>query len=141
MDGKLLARFITIRNGDKQYIESVTYGNEQVIQARFADANFFISQDLQHKLEEYLPRLKTLTFHLKLGSMQDKTRRIVSITRNLLDPLDLSQDEKKTALRAAELCKADLVTHMVTEMTALQGSMGRYYALKVRGKPGGGTGD
>jgi len=129
-DGSLLPRFITIRNGDPQFIESVTYGNEQVIQARFADANFFISQDLNHKLEDFLPRLKTLTFHLKLGSMLDKTRRISTIVGKLSDALQLSEVEKQTAFRAAELCKADLVTHMVTEMTILQGSMGRYYALK-----------
>jgi glycyl-tRNA synthetase len=129
-DGSLLPKFITIRNGDKQFIESVTFGNEQVIQARFADANFFISQDIQYKLEDFLPRLKTLTFHLKLGSMLDKTRRISAIIERLSDLLKLSGSEKETALRAAELCKADLVTHMVTEMTPLQGIMGRYYALK-----------
>jgi glycyl-tRNA synthetase len=129
-NGELLARFITIRNGDRQHLDSVTFGNEQVVQARFADANFFISQDLQHKLEDLLPRLKTLTFHLKLGSMLDKTRRIQQITKNLAEPLQLSGDEKQTALRAAELCKTDLVSHMVTEMTSLQGIMGRYYALK-----------
>ena len=129
-DGSLLPRFITIRNGDQQFIESVTNGNEQVIQARFADANFFISQDLQHKLEDFLPLLKTLTFHIKLGSMLDKTRRIGAIVEKLSDLLQLASEEKQTALRAAELCKADLVTHMVTEMTPLQGIMGRYYALK-----------
>jgi glycyl-tRNA synthetase len=129
-DGKLMARFITVRNGNHEHLDSVTYGNEQVIQARFADANFFISQDIQHKLEEYLPRLKTLTFHLKLGSMLDKTHRIEGITKKLLDAMKLDHIDEKTTMRAAMLCKADLVTHMVTEMTALQGIMGRYYAIR-----------
>ena len=128
--GDLMARFIAIRNGDHQHSDLVIHGNEQVIRARFADANFFISQDLQHKLEDYLPRLKTLTFHLKLGSMLDKTKRIVNITGKLLEEMQITGDEKVTAMRAAELCKADLATHMVTEMTALQGTMGRYYAIQ-----------
>jgi len=41
----------------------------------------------------------------------------------------MTKEEKATALRAATLCKADLVSHMVVEMTSLQGIMGRYYAL------------
>ena len=128
--GNLMARFITIRNGDRQHSDLVMHGNEQVIRARFADANFFIGQDLQHKLEDYLPRLKTLTFHLKLGSMLDKTKRIVNITGKLIEELQMTGDEKETTMRAAELCKADLATHMVTEMTSLQGTMGRYYAIQ-----------
>lgn len=129
-DGKLMPRFITIRNGNHEHMDSVTFGNEQVIQARFADANFFISQDIQHKLEEYVPRLSTLTFHLKLGSMLEKTQRIENITRKLLSALNLDYIDEKTTMRAAMLCKADLVTHMVTEMTSLQGVMGHYYAIR-----------
>ena len=127
---ELLPHFITIRNGDNQYIDSVKFGNEQVIQARFADANFFISEDLKCKLEEYLPKLKTLTFHLKLGSMFDKTERIRIISKQLAVLLSMSELETRGIDRAAQLCKADLVTSMVIEMTALQGIMGRYYALK-----------
>lgn len=128
--GNLMARFIAIRNGDHQQSDLVRHGNEQVIRARFADANFFISQDLHQKLEDYLPRLKTLTFHLKLGSMLEKTKRIVKITGKLIEELQITGDERETAMRAAELCKADLATHMVTEMTSLQGTMGRYYAIQ-----------
>jgi len=128
--GELQPNFICIRNGDEKFLDSVTLGNEQVIQARFADAKFFIQQDLQHKIEEFLPRLKTLTFHLKLGSMLDKSMRIRQIVKHLVEILELTTEESKTALRAAELCKADLVSHMVVEMTSLQGVMGHYYALQ-----------
>jgi len=107
----------------------VTDGNEQVIRARFTDANFFIKEDLQHKLEDLLGRLGTLTFQYKLGSMLDKSRRVNALVEPLADALMLTTQEKVTALRAATLCKADLVSHMVVEMTSLQGIMGRYYAL------------
>ena len=126
---KLLPYFITIRNGDGQFEDVVIDGNEQVIRARFADAAFFIKEDLQHPLADYLPRLGTLTFQKKLGSMLDKSQRIHRLVEALLPFFKLSADETQATLRAADLCKADLVTHMVIEMTALQGVMGRYYAL------------
>ena len=127
-EGKLLPYFIVIRNGDGHGIEEVRDGNEQVISARFADASFFIQEDLQHKLADSLDRLGTLTFQFKLGSMLDKTKRIEALVEKLSAKIGLSESEKATALRAAHLCKADLVTHMVIEMTSLQGVMGRYYA-------------
>jgi len=128
-DGKLMPYFITIRNGDSQGMDVVTDGNEQVVRARFADANFFIQEDLKHSLEDLLGRLGTLTFQHKLGSMLDKSRRIEAVTAPLADELKLTDSEKEAALRAAKLCKADLVSHMVVEMTSLQGVMGRYYAV------------
>lgn len=128
-DGKLLPYFVAVRNGDHNGVETVADGNEQVIRARFADAAFFIDEDLNSKLEEALPRLGTLTFQFKLGSMLDKSKRIEAMIPALGDNFKLGDAEKKTAERAAKLCKADLVTHMVVEMTSLQGIMGRYYAL------------
>lgn len=129
-DGSLLPYFVGVRNGDGQHLDTVADGNEQVIIARFTDADFFIKQDLQHKLEDFLPRLATLTFQVKLGSMLDKSRRIERLVNELAEPLLLEGKEKETALRAAMLCKADLVTKMVVEMTSLQGIMGQFYALK-----------
>ena len=128
-DGALLPYFIAVRNGDHQYLDVVTDGNEQVIRARFADAAFFINEDLKHKLEEYLPRLGTLTFQAKLGTMLDKTRRIEALVQKLIPLVGLSSEDAAYACRAAHLCKADLVTKMVTEMTALQGIIGQHYAL------------
>ncbi len=125
----LLPYFIAVRNGDSQGLDVVTDGNEQVIRARFSDAQFFIKEDLKHKLEDLLGRLGTLTFQYKLGSMLDKSRRVTALVEPLADELGLTADEKSTTLRAAVLSKADLVSHMVVEMTSLQGVMGRYYAL------------
>jgi len=129
-ESSLLPYFIIVRNGDGQYKDVVADGNAQVIRARFADAAFFIEEDLQKKLADFLPRLDTLTFQIKLGSMLAKTRRIETLSNKLCDQLAISAREKETTLRAASLCKADLVTHMVVEMTSLQGMIGKYYALK-----------
>jgi glycyl-tRNA synthetase len=131
--GQLMPHFITIRNGGKEHLEIVAHGNEEVIQARFSDAAFFINEDNKHSLDDFVAREDTLTFHPKLGSMLDKTKRIVQLTEVLGGDLKLDQAEMKIALEAAQLCKADLVTKMVIEMTSLQGTIGKYYALQ-RGK-------
>ncbi|MHB8135159.1 MAG: glycine--tRNA ligase subunit beta [Anaerolineaceae bacterium] len=124
----LVNHFIGVRNGDNQYIDTVADGNGQVIRARFADARFFIREDLKLKLEEYRPLLSTLTFQYKLGSMLDKNDRIERIVQDLLPEFMVTGEEAEVAKRAAHLCKADLMTQMVVEMTSLQGEMGKYYA-------------
>jgi glycyl-tRNA synthetase len=128
-DNKLLPYFITVANGSLEHKDVIAWGNEAVVRARFADAAYFIRQDRQIPLEGYLPRLDTLTFQKDLGSMLDKTKRITALAAGLADQLKLDGEEKNIAVRAAELCKADLVTQMVVEMTSLQGVLGRYYAL------------
>jgi glycyl-tRNA synthetase len=134
VDGDLLPYFIAVANRDlsqlEQDLELIVEGNQHVIRARFSDAAFFVKDDLKRSLEEHLPRLKTLIFQVKLGSMYDKSRRVQALTEQLAPRLGLSPQETGTAIRAAELCKADLATKMVVEMTSLQGSMGRYYALR-----------
>jgi glycyl-tRNA synthetase len=131
----LLPRFIAVRNGDGEHLDKVAHGNEQVIQARFADAKFFMDEDLQYTIEDFLPRLKTLVFHLKLGSMLEKSERVQTLVEAFSKPLGLSEKEANTARRAAQLCKADLVSSMVVEMTSLQGVMGRIYALRSGEEP------
>ena len=124
-DGELLPYFIAVRNGGLTGMDLVVEGNQHVIRARFADAAFFVRDDLKHSLADFLPRLGTLTFQVKLGSMLDKTRRITALVESLAPMLGLAPDLAAVAKRAAELCKADLATRMVVEMTSLQGVMGR----------------
>ncbi|HUF39250.1 MAG TPA: glycine--tRNA ligase subunit beta [Anaerolineales bacterium] len=126
----LRSDFITVRNGGSGGAEDVIAGNEHVLQARFADAAFFVHNDLKKPLEGFLPRLDTLTFQAQLGSMLDKTHRIEEIVVALAPRVGLTPDEEQHARRAARLCKADLATSMVVEMTSLQGVLGRYYALQ-----------
>jgi len=135
IQGKLMAHFITIRNGGSQHLEVVAHGNEEVIEARFADAAFFMREDNKHTIDDFIPRLDTLIFHPRLGSMLDKTGRIVKLTERLSKQLKLTPQDQAAALEAARFCKADLVTKMVVEMTALQGVIGRYYALKSGKNP------
>ena len=130
-NGKLMAHFIAIRNGDDLHIDTVREGNEHVLGARFADANFFVREDLKHKLDDFRPTLSRLIFQKQLGSMLDKSERMVKLSDDLAQMLKLNETQRAQVQRAAFLAKADLVTQMVTEMTSLQGIIGREYAVRA----------
>ena len=125
---ELLPYFIAVRNGDEKHLDVVIAGNEQVLKARFADAEFFYGSDVKRKLADFLPQLDKLTFQAELGSMLDKVHRLEKLTPVMAGMLSLSQDETAVASRAAALCKADLASSLVIEMTSLQGIMGGHYA-------------
>ena len=131
-DGSLLPAFITVRNGGKAHLDVVAHGNERVLRARLADAQFFFDEDRRKSLAEHREKLKTVVFQRGLGSMYEKTERLMALTTAIVEEM-AAGDTDDTALadarRAAELSKADLVTGMVTEFTELQGIMGREYAL------------
>jgi glycyl-tRNA synthetase len=134
--GQLMPYFIGVRNGGEEHLDTVIDGNEQVILARFDDAAFFVQKDRQKPLEEFVKELDTLTFQVALGSFFEKTERIKELVKSLGARLNLSEEEMEITQRAAQLCKADLATNMVVEMTSLQGIMGRYYALQSGENPG-----
>ncbi|MFW6135228.1 MAG: glycine--tRNA ligase subunit beta [Chloroflexota bacterium] len=134
-EGEMLPYFVAVRNGGDEYLDIVRHGNEEVIRARFADAEYFYEEDTKQPLEDFLPRLDTLTFQEQLGSVLDKTRRLETLVPELAPMVDLSPEETELAVRTAHLCKADLATQMVVEHTSLQGVMGREYALKSGERP------
>jgi len=124
-DGALLPHFIAIANIDSRQPEVVASGNERVIRPRFADAGFFFAQDQKQGLDAMRFRLDSVVFQKKLGSLGDKTNRIIRLAKYIASHLDANQDLVR---RAADLCKADLMSDMVAEFPKLQGVMGRYYA-------------
>ncbi|MBR1646487.1 MAG: glycine--tRNA ligase subunit beta [Selenomonadaceae bacterium] len=133
-DGKLMPLFITIRNGGKDFIDIVQHGNERVLKARLEDAQFFFNEDRKKSLEAHRDKLKTVVFQEGLGSVYEKTERLIKLVEKISDILGVTADERANSIRAAKLSKADLVTGMVTEFTELQGVMGREYA-KLDGEP------
>jgi glycyl-tRNA synthetase beta chain len=128
-NGKLLPHFISIRNGGEDHLDTVREGNERVLTARFADARFFYSQDQETKLDDMAAQLGRLVFQEKLGTIAQKRERLVALVGSLADSLRMDSQAKERAIRAASLCKADLVSRMVIELPSLQGVMGREYAL------------
>ncbi len=125
----MLPHFITVANGEPRDPAVVRAGNEGVIRARYSDAAFFVEHDRRQPLAEFTPKLATLTFQEQLGSMLDKVQRLEKLAPWLAEQLGLSAADQATVARAAALCKSDLATSMVIEMTSLQGIMGREYAL------------
>ncbi|HTL63949.1 MAG TPA: glycine--tRNA ligase subunit beta [Pseudolabrys sp.] len=123
---KLVNKFILVANEEaSDGGKSIVAGNERVIRARLSDAKFFYETDLKRRLEDRLPKFEQIVFHEKLGTQAERITRIVALAGKLA-PL-VSADVAKTE-RAAQLCKADLLTDVVGEFPELQGLMGRYYA-------------
>ncbi len=127
-DGRLMPLFLTVRNGGAEYLATVQHGNERVLRARLADAQFFFDEDRKKSLEEHMEKLKTVVFQEGLGTVYEKSLRLEKLAAKIAGAIGASEAEKKAAERAARLSKADLVTGMVTEFTELQGVMGKEYA-------------
>ena len=106
---------------------TIISGNEKVVRARLSDAKFFWETDLKVKLEDRLEKLKSITFHAKLGTQHQRVERLMALAKELAP---LVKADVNKAERAALLCKADLVSEMVGEFPEVQGLMGRYYATR-----------
>ena len=127
-DGRMLPKFITLRNGTSDYLDIVKEGNEKVLRARLADAEFFYNEDRKTSLADKVHRLKNVVYQERLGSVFAKCERLQNLVAFLVDRLGGDAGLREDARRAAYLSKADLVTNMVIEFPELQGIMGRYYA-------------
>ncbi len=130
--GNLLPHFVAISNMRAKDMEVIRRGNERVLRARLNDAEFFYRDDRKIPLAERVPQLKHIIFQEKLGTILDKVQRVRRLSGLIAERVDPAC--RATAERAAELCKADLVTTVVKEFPNLQGIMGREYA-RLSGEP------
>jgi glycyl-tRNA synthetase beta chain len=127
--GKLVAHFIAVANNQVKDMTLIREGNERVLAARLADAKFFFDEDRKVKLQARVKKLAGVTFHQKLGTMaqkQQRVRKLAGFIASSLRPQDPKL--KEGCERAADLCKADLLTGVVGEFPELQGVMGGEYA-------------
>jgi glycyl-tRNA synthetase beta chain len=126
--GQLLPAFVALRNGGTRGLRTVREGNEWVLRARLADAQFFFNEDRKAPLVARVPALADLIVHEKLGTMKAKTDRLVQLAPHVGRLLGLGEEKTRQLQQAALLSKADLVTQMVRELPELQGVMGGLYA-------------
>ncbi len=127
--GKLVPHFIAVTNNRAKDMGLIREGNERVLAARLADAKFFFDEDRKVKLEDRVAKLAGVTFHRKLGTMEQKQQRVRKLAGFIASSVRPQDDELKQACeRAAGLCKADLLTGVVGEFPELQGVMGGEYA-------------
>jgi glycyl-tRNA synthetase beta chain len=125
-DGALLPAYLNVVNTAEDP-GTIAKGNDRVLRARLADARFFVEEDLKAPLADRLPKLDSVVFQSKLGTVGAKVRRIASNARTLAERVGADPDASEAA---AQICKADLETLIVYEFPELQGEMGRWYALR-----------
>ena len=123
--GDLLPRFVGVRNGGGRDLDVVVQGNERVLAARFADARFFYDEDRKQPLHSRVERLDTISFAEGLGTLADKSRRLSVLAATLARTVGV---DAAVVERAAGLCKADRLTHLVAELPELEGTLGGHYA-------------
>ena len=124
-DGKLINKFITMTNYIGDEFKNIKAGNVRVIKAILDDAVFFFKEDTKKPLVDYVEALKGVTFQKGMGTMFDKTQRLIKLSNAIAGDLNVpTKDVERTAL----LCKADLTTNLVFEFTELQGFIGADYA-------------
>lgn len=129
--GDLAPAFLLVAEGEappnSQRRANIVAGNERVLRARLADAQFFWEQDLKTALSARREALSDIVFHAKLGRLDQRVSRIETLAHGIAEAC--GDADPDLVRQAAGLAKADLVTGMVGEFPELQGLMGRYYAL------------
>ena len=116
---------------EKKFQKDIVKDNEKVLEARFADAAFYWENDLKIKLESRKQLLSDIQFHKKLGTFDDKTKRMEFFALNLATQLNF-QFNTNHLIQAVKLSKLDLTTGLVREFPELQGIIGGYIAEKEK---------
>lgn len=133
-ENNLMPNFIAVNNTLVRDMSLVTKGHERVLRARLKDAQFFYRSDVEKPFEDLVEKLKGVLFQAGLGTVYDKVMRVQKLAGYLAEAANFDSDFKQKVLRAAYLCKADLVSQVVVEFPKLQGVMGRVYA-SAAGEP------
>ncbi|MEW6200387.1 MAG: glycine--tRNA ligase subunit beta [bacterium] len=126
--GKFISSFLVVMNMPLEDSREVIAAYEKVLVARLKDAMFFYEEDIQIPLHQRVEQLKRVVFQKVLGTLYDKTLRLISLSETIAKALKVSEMELAALRRAASLCKADLTTSLVFEFPEAQGTAGRYYA-------------
>ncbi|MGL4818897.1 MAG: glycine--tRNA ligase subunit beta [Bacilli bacterium] len=127
-NGKLVNAFVAVRNGDEAHIENVIRGNQKVLGARLADAEFFYAEDQKRTIDAYNAKLERIVYHEEIGTLDARVKRIEALSSHIASLVDADAQTAKVIERASAICKFDLVTNMVGEFPELQGLMGADYA-------------
>ena len=129
--GTLLPQCIAILEGSPSRPAQVRKVIERILNARLADSLMFWREDRERSLEMMKQDLGSVTFHEKLGSMNDKMLRLSGLCGTLADAWRLTSQEAGALRLACEYSKADLVSAMVKEFPTLQGIVGKHYAKEA----------
>ncbi len=128
-NGELVNHFVAVNNNRAKNMKIITKGHEKVTKARLEDAKFYYERDLKRELEEFLEELKSMVYHIKIGTLWDKTERLIKLGEFLNEKLELCP-EREVLKEALRFAKVDLPSELVGEFPSLQGEMARIYLLK-----------
>jgi len=131
-DGNLMPYFIAVNNTRTKDLSLVAKGHERVLRARLADAQFFYKSDVKVLFDPWNERLQGVLFQAALGTMAEKIQRVKKIGAHVAALVSTDSAFHERVVRAASLCKADLVSQAVVEFPKLQGVMGRVYATYAK---------
>jgi len=127
-EDELLPHYLAVVNTANRP-DLIARGMDRVMRARLADARFFWDEDAKISLAARLEKLDAVVFHHRLGTLRQKVERITRLGERIANAVAIDEAGRACVLRAAQLCKCDLVTLMVGEFPELQGHMGYSYAL------------
>ena len=131
--GKLINYFIAVNNNFPKNLEILKRGHERVTKARLEDAKFYFEKDLKESLEKMVERLKGIVYHIKCGTLWDKTQRLIELGIYLAQKINSHIDLEKVK-KVCFYAKADHASEVVKEFTSLQGIIGSIYASYFGGK-------
>uniref|UniRef100_A0A7V4JPG1 Glycine--tRNA ligase beta subunit n=1 Tax=Thermodesulfobacterium geofontis TaxID=1295609 RepID=A0A7V4JPG1_9BACT len=131
--GKLINYFIAVNNNFPKNLETLKRGHERVTKARLEDAKFYFEKDLKESLERKVEKLKGIVYHIKCGTLWDKTQRLIELGIYLAQKINSHIDLEKVK-KVCFYAKADHASEVVKEFTSLQGIMGSIYANYFGGK-------
>ena len=121
---KITNNFIVVADcKDKKGL--VKLGNQNVVDARLADAEFFWNRNKSQNLVKQVSKLKQINYFKGLGSYFDKIQRVRKLSGIISDELLISKEKIEIA---SSICKVDLMSDLVGEFPELQGVMGGYFA-------------
>lgn len=132
-DGALAPAFVAVSNMPGVDPVEIRRGNERVIRARLADAEFYFREDLKSAPTDRLRLLEGMVFQERLGTLREKTDRLVALADFLASASPAAQRE--LLRRAALLAKSDLASGMVREFPELEGLIGEEYAVRAGESP------
>lgn len=131
----LLPYFISVRNGNEEYIENVAKGNEKVLMARLADAKFFYEEDQKTSIDAFVEKLKFVNYHDQLGTIYEKQNRVAQMIPVIKEYVSLTSKELEHLNRITSIYKFDLMTQVVDEFPTLQGKIGEIYTMERQEAP------
>lgn len=125
-DNRLSNTFCFVSNLPKEKKNNLVKGNQNVLKARFNDADFFINEDLKKRLDERMLYLERIVFYKNVGTLFQRAKRIQLLVGKILE----KNNKNHKDVNHLNLSNADLTTDLVKEFPNLQGKVGGYYAKK-----------